>query len=1282
MGILARLSPLPEIELNCPVQGSKFETVMLPSVRNYRLVRPLGAGGMGEVYQAHDTRLDRPVALKFLPMEFATDSSRRQRFLTEAKAVAALNHPNICTIYDVGETDDGQSFIAMELLEGEILSARIKRGKLEIKEVIETGLQVAEALAVAHGRGIVHRDIKPSNIHWTTAGRIKLLDFGVAKRFAVEPGTSEAATQIQTQIGQLMGTPNYMSPEQALGKEVDARTDIFSFGVVLYEMVTERLPFAGGSLNETIERILHSSPDAMARFNYEMPQELERIILKCLRKAPEERYQSAGELVVDFRSLKESLRGSEAGSLSAAVPAQASLRQVVTLLFLSTNGEELEKSLGAGEATQLLRAHEAQLKQRLNAFGHAWLVESAGNTSLLNFERPSSAVQFALAMQRATNKPLTCRMGIHLGEIVKAQGENAHEQFGDQFVICERLLQLARPDQILMSRAVFDSARQVVKAEDLGGAQITWMNHGPYLFQGLDGAVEICEVAEATRKTGGPPATSDKAQRYVSPDSEPVLGWRPAAEQVVPATEWVLKEKLGEGGFGEVWLGMHRKLKEKHVFKFCFRADRVRTLKREVTLFRLVKERVGEHPNVVRLLDVFFDEPPFYIVEEYVEGKDLKTWSEAQGGMASVPLDTRLEIIAQAADALQAAHDAGVIHRDVKPGNILISQASTVNRQPCAKLSDFGIGQVISEEYFMGVTRAGFTQTMLSTGSSQTGTQLYMAPELIAGKSASIRSDIYSLGVVLYQLLAGDFTRPLTADWTEDVPDPLLREDLRLCVAGKPEERFAGGAQLAKNLRALPARRAELARQEFEKKALELAAYRRGMMRTAGVAVVIVAIIAALALAAVNQSRRAKAESVRSAQVAAFLKGMLKSVGPSVALGRDTALLKEVLTNTVSRLDKELANQPEVEADLRLALGRTYKDLGDYPAAAAMDRRALDLRRRIFGARDEAVAESLNELAKPLSLQGNWTEAEALQREALAIRQARLGRDHLVVADMLNDLGIILWNSAKLREAREAYRQALAIKERQLQSPNVKLAQAHQNLSILLLDLGELAQGEAEAREAVTQYRQLYGENHPSVGEALHNQAKLLRELARLDDSERAIRNAIEIYGRVYEGGHDYHAEALDDLGLILERKGDATAAEAAFRDSLTMAKRVVGEDHPQTLQAMRHLGLLLSRRAASVSEAEELIQRATASSRQKFAKQPAVLAACLADQGRILVNIRRPKDAEPALLEAFHLLTNSTPSSPHLKKICRDLQLVYGELNRPGEVQKWAARLANLEQR
>jgi hypothetical protein len=278
------------------------------TVGHYRLTSRLGAGGMGEVFLAQDTRLERQAAIKFLPEEMAADPERRQRFLTEARAASALNHPHVCIVYDVGETEDGLPFIAMEFVGGQSLDAVAKQKPLPIPRVVEIAAQVADALDAAHAGRIVHRDIKPANIRLNERGQVKVLDFGLAKR--MPHGTERTAlTQDlqQTQQGQVLGTPSYMSPEQALGKDLDHRTDIFSMGVVLYELTTGQRPFSGANFAEIVNNIVHAQPPAIARLNYDVPPELERITLKCLQKSPGRRYQTARELTVDLRNLAREL---------------------------------------------------------------------------------------------------------------------------------------------------------------------------------------------------------------------------------------------------------------------------------------------------------------------------------------------------------------------------------------------------------------------------------------------------------------------------------------------------------------------------------------------------------------------------------------------------------------------------------------------------------------------------------------------------------------------------------------------------------------------------------------------------------------------------------------------------------------------------------------------------------------------------------------------------------------------------------------------------------------
>jgi eukaryotic-like serine/threonine-protein kinase len=271
----------------------------------YEIRSLLGTGGMGEVYLAEDTTLGRSVALKILPADAAFDRERMRRFTQEARAASILHHPNVAHIYEIGESD-GTNFIAMEYVEGETLEARIKSGSLKTDEIARIAAETADALAEAHGHGITHRDIKPSNIIITKRGGVKVLDFGLAKVTEATPqlSDSDASTMLKTMPGAVMGTVAYMSPEQATGRETDARADIFSLGVVLYEMLTGRRPFAGASIGETIDRIARSQPEAIARFNYDVPAELERITRKCLEKDPERRYQSARELVVDLTNFQ------------------------------------------------------------------------------------------------------------------------------------------------------------------------------------------------------------------------------------------------------------------------------------------------------------------------------------------------------------------------------------------------------------------------------------------------------------------------------------------------------------------------------------------------------------------------------------------------------------------------------------------------------------------------------------------------------------------------------------------------------------------------------------------------------------------------------------------------------------------------------------------------------------------------------------------------------------------------------------------------------------------
>lgn len=413
----------------------------------------LGAGGMGEVYLARDRNLDRRVALKILPNEEGQTSQRYRRFTQEAKAASALNHPNIAHIYEIGEAD-GIPYIAMEYVEGESLLQRIGRGTLSNREVIEIACQMSDALEHAHGAGVVHRDIKSSNIMLTPRGQVKILDFGLAKiqRDGGAPTDADIDTQLKTAPEVVLGTLPYMSPEQALAQKVDHRSDIFSLGVVMYQLTTGHLPFHGKSATETANKIATAQPEPISRFNYDAPSELERIVRKCLEKERERRYQSAADLVVDLENLK---RDSQTSGIPKATTASRSVINkrvglwipILTLLVLGAVGVYFWYSNNTNKkgmsSIAVLPFTNANGDQTTEYFSDG-ITESIINSLS---QLPGTRVMARATMFRYKGKDVDPReVGRALGVDAVVTGRTLHQ--GDTLIVQAELMNVADGSQL------------------------------------------------------------------------------------------------------------------------------------------------------------------------------------------------------------------------------------------------------------------------------------------------------------------------------------------------------------------------------------------------------------------------------------------------------------------------------------------------------------------------------------------------------------------------------------------------------------------------------------------------------------------------------------------------------------------------------------------------------------------------------------------------------------------------------------------------------------------
>jgi len=1128
----------------------------------YRIRRLLGRGGMGEVYEAEDLTLGQRVALKFLAPGLEKDDIRRQRFLQEVTLARRVSHPNVCRVYDVGEAE-GRLFLSMELIDGEDLSTRLAAsGRPPYETALGLGLDLCRGLAAAHEQGILHRDLKPSNLMLATGGtparrgRLRITDFGLAR-----------LTESLDERDVRSGTPAYMAPEQLLGQGVSEKSDLYSLGLVLYKLFTGRPAFPEASEQKPPARHWETMPEPPSRHVPEIEGVVERMILRCLEPDPRDRPSSALAVAAALASVQSAAEGAVLKTLlllevwppvsGGDTPAEASLQgeRLVAALLDEYEGIQLETAVpGSG----------------------------IGLVQVL-FDRPVQAVRCALACHQGLGElrlgrapPLGARAAIHLGEVFLV-GEEAQEHEvaaaagGWLRELTGHLLALAEPGQTLMTRAAFDLARQH-RVE--GSASVRWLAHGSYEIAGLERALEVFEVGIEGLSPLTAPGESEQVRRRLV--QETLSGWRPSPGLAPPQRpEWVLERKLNEGGFGEVWLAAHATRGERRVFKFCFDPERLKGLQREITLFRLLKETLGERDDIARIFDWNFDESPYFIESDYTEGGSLIEWTEERGGLARVPLPTRLEILAQVAVALAAAHSVGVLHKDVKPANVLIT--SDENGLARARLSDFGIGRVIERQRLdeAGITLLGFTETVPGTTlptAHQSGTRLYMAPEILEGKPATVQADIYALGVMLYQLVVGDLSRALAPGWEREVDDPLLTEDIAAVVDGSPDRRLGNALRLAERLRALSRRRRE--REEAQR--LRLQAIRsQKRRRLVGAATLILALLAVVTF---FQARRTAREAEVSRQVTAFLVGLFEEPDPDRAQG-ETPTAREIFDRGAGRIRKDLAAQPEVQARLMQTIGTVYSNLGLYPEARSMLEEALAIRGRIHGEGSLEVAETLTTLAGVMNSSGASAEALLTARRAVDIRRRRLGDHHLDVASSISVLGNATYLQGDRAGAEALFREALEIRREHLGPRNPVVADSMFDVGTAMMSFpAKYAEAERLLRESLAIRRERLGDLHPAISSHLNNLAILLRQQGRHAEAELLLRESVALHEKIQGPDHPFVASSLIQLALVVEPQGRGEEAISLLRQALAIQLRRFGRDHPYLVITRLQLARILIR--------------------------------------------------------------------------------------------------------
>jgi serine/threonine-protein kinase len=956
---------------------------------------------------------------------------------------------------------------------------------------------------------------------------------------------------------------------------------------------------------------------------------------------------------------------------------------------------KLIERLGDERAFEVFGRHDRIARDLLEQVGGREIDKTDG--FLMLFERPHDAVTYAIGYHQALadltkeiGTRVASRVGIHLGEVYLrenrpediARGAKPLEVEGLAKPITARLMSLAMPGQTLLTRGVCDLARRAATGHE-DEAELQWLAHGSYRFKGVDEPLRVYEVGLSELSPLEPPHSTEKARRIE--EDETILGWRPSPGQELPQRgNWRLRRKLGEGGFGEVWLAEHAKTKDKRVYKFCFDRGRLRGLQREVTLFRLLREALGDREDITRIIDWSFDRAPYYLESEYSEGGSLVDWAEAHDGITTMPVSQRLEVVAQVAEALAAAHSVGILHKDLKPANVLVNRNPDGTLQ--AQLTDFGIGMVTDYERLTGsgITVLGFTETALNDELALSGTQIYMAPEMLEGKLPTVQADIYALGVMLYQLVVGDLHRALAPGWERDVEDELLREDISALVDGSPEQRLRDAGEAARRLRQLEQRRVARQAEEEARIAAEKArvAYERARKRRKLVAAVVVFLSVFAAAMAVqswriarernraeSEARRAEQEAATAQQVSEFILDLFEEAKPEKTRG-EVITVQHLVDQGAARIEDELAEQPVVKARITRMLGNVYFTLGSYDQAETFFEQTIALQREHLGEVDPETATSLMNLAQAYGIKGKLDQARPLLDQALEIKETALGPEHVEVAMILVSLGVLNRIQGENQVALQQAERALKIYEVELEPNDIKIARLLNNLANLYRDDGRYDEADTALRRSLAIFEDKVGADHPQVAAVLNSLAKICEAKERFDEAESLSRRALAIREKVLGAGHPLVAYSMRRLGSVRIEQGDLEEAETLISQALEVAETRMGPAHQLVAETLVPLAEV-NRRQGNVRMAEQLVGRAVRILSGEFGEQDSSLIPGYRVLARVYADNQRMNQAVATLEQAMTISEQARGSDhPDSGCIAHELARLYRQQGQTDEAR------------